>query len=246
MPSVVPRRQISVVTPLLPGFRPSPIRHYPSVFAFPWPILQKTDPKRWVRFWLSQMKFPHRLDQTWVRLQNRVLEKRPRRAWVAITFLRKPAQWPQFVNHGTTRVSAVGGLPAGWWRKRPCLWCRPVVAALAKRGPAHLLAPGSWLLAPGYCATSLISKPSRWERRDATPKVYPDSEVGATRRASRAGASECKTIRYIKELPRSYHILHPASSTNYPPAIHQFIRQLPSAPGGKGRGRGPVAPLRFN
>ncbi len=199
------------------------LRDFVVKTPFPWPILQKTDPERWVRFWLSKMNFPHRLDQTWLRFAK----SSPREATTSCLgrnyFFAETRPMAEFVNHGTTRVSAVGGLPAGWWRKpswtrrrsaplrqRPCLWCRPVVAALAKRGPAT-----SWLLATGYCATSLISKPSRWERRDATPKVYPDSEVGATRRASRAGASECKTIRYIKDT--SPILPHP------PPRVEQEL-----------------------
>jgi hypothetical protein len=32
-----------------------------------------------------------------------------------------------------------------------------------------------------------MSKPSRWERRDATPKVYPDSKIGAARQGEPSG-----------------------------------------------------------
>src|SRR6266850_1206710 len=85
---------------------------------------------------------------------------------------------------------------------------RQSAAPSLSRAPLHACPPaagrgGGGCLKRSRSPRSLFSKPSRWERRDATPQVHPDSEVGAARRASRAGASGAESSRRDHVVSRS-------------------------------------------
>ncbi len=53
-----------------------------------------------------------------------------------------------------------------------------------------------------------MSKPSRWERRDATPQVYPDSEVGAARQGEPSGRERVQNNNGAHYTLSNYTCLH--------------------------------------
>ena len=171
--------------------------------TFPWPILRKTDPERWVRFWLSQMTFPHRLDQTWVRLQNYFFAEAPLVA--------------EFANHRT--VPPVGSRAAptsdvGVNCASSTLSCRPSCL----RG--SILVPFNALLSSPIVPAILPHPPPRVEHelspRDTaiyptTPSAFPTVAAVYDRR------SFCRSPPPAPDPSHSSHRSYPASR---PPGCH--------------------------